>query len=324
MKAVVCEDFAPLDQLCVKNVTAPEAAPGMVVVDVAAAGVNYPDGLIVQGLYQSKPPLPFVPGTEVAGTVAAVGDGVTRFKPGDRVLGYCLIGGFAEQVAIPAQMLLALPDGIPLEEAAGLQTAHATAHHALKQRANLQPGETLVITGAAGGTGLAAIQIGKAMGARVIAVCSSDEKLAVAEANGADVLINYSSEDLKTALKAATDGRGVDVAYDTVGGDAFDPLSRCMGWNGRLLVIGFASGRIPQLPVNLALVKGYSLVGVFWGTFTQKQPHDFAANMQELLQWYLDGKVKVVIDQIFPLHDTVAALNKVMNRQVVGKVIVKP
>lgn len=324
MRAVVCEALAPLDQLKVKEFPDPEVGPGMVLVNVAAAGVNYPDGLMVQGLYQSKPPLPFVPGTEVAGSVAAVGQGVTQFKPGDRVLGFCMLGGFAEQVSMPVQMLIPLPESIPLEEAAGLLTAHATAHHGLKQRANLQPGETLVVTGAAGGTGLAAVQIGKAMGAKVIAVCSTDEKLAVAKANGADVLINYSQEHLKTALKAATDGQGADVAYDTVGGDAFDALSRCMAWNGRLLVVGFASGRIPELPVNLALVKGYSLVGVFWGTFTQKQPKDYAANMQELMQWYMDGKVKVVIDQVFPLEETVAALEKVMNRQVAGKVIVKP
>lgn len=324
MKAVVCKEFALLDQLTIEVLPDPKPEAGQVVLDVAAAGVNYPDGLLVQGLYQMKPELPFIPGSEVAGTVSALGEGVTNVKLGDRVVGYCFLGGYAEKVAVAARGLMPLPDSIPNEEAAGLITAHATAHYALKQRANIQPGETLVVVGAAGGTGLAAVQIGKAMGATVIAVCSTDEKLAVAKFYGADVLINYSDKCLKTELKTITEGKGVDVAYDTVGGDTFDALSRSMGWNGRLLVIGFASGRIPQLPVNLTLVKGYSVVGVFWGTFTMKQPQDFAANMQELLQWYVEGKVKVVVDEIFPLEKTSDALSKVMNRKVTGKVILKP
>ena len=278
----------------------------------------------MQGLYQMKPELPFIPGFEVAGTVSAVGDGVTAVEVGDRVISPCFLGGYAEKVAVPANGLIPLPDNIDSGEAAGLLTAHSTAQYALKQRANLQAGETLVVTGAAGGTGLAAVQIGKALGARVIAACSNDEKLEVARLNGADELINYSAKELKAELKAITKGKGVDVAYDVVGGDAFDALSRSMRWQGRLLVIGFASGRIPKLPINLTLVKGYSVVGVFWGTFTQKQPEDFAANMQELLQWYAQGKVRVVIDQVFPLDKVVDALHKVMNRNVIGKVILKP
>ena len=217
-----------------------------------------------------------------------------------------------------------LPDSISSEEAAGLITAHATAHHALKQRAKIQPGETLLVTGAAGGTGLAAVQIGKAMGANVIAVCSTQEKLDIAKANGADVLINYSDTDLKAAVKEATEGKGVDVVYEVVGGETFDVLSRSMAWNGRLLVIGFASGTIPKLPINLTLVKGYSLVGVFWGTFTMKEPQVFMENMIELMGWYEAGKVKVVVDEVFPLSETASALNKVMNRQVIGKVILRP
>ncbi len=324
MKAIVCEKFAPLDELEYKEIDDPAAAPGMVVLDVAAAGVNYPDGLLVQGLYQMKPPFPFVPGSEVAGTVSAVGEGVTHLEAGDRVIGFCGLGGYAEKVACAATNTLPIPASIGDAEAAALITAHATAHHALKQRASIRPGETLVVTGAAGGTGLAAVQIGKAMGATVIAACSSAEKLEVARANGADILINYSEQDLKTELKKINNGKGVDVVYECVGGDIFDACTRCMGWNGRLLIIGFASGRIPEFPANLALVKGYSLVGVFWGSFTAHQPQDYAANMRELLQWYEQGKVKVVIDDILPLQNAKEALKKVMERKVKGKMALKP
>lgn len=324
MKAIVCEKFAPVEELQYKDVADPEIQPGHVIVDIEAIGVNYPDGLLVQGLYQMKPPFPFTPGTEVAGVISEVGEGVKHLKAGQRVVAMNMLNGYADKILQPAQLAMPIPDSIPSEEAAGLITAHATAHHALKQRANIQPGETLLVTGAAGGTGLAAVQIGKAMGAKVIAVCSTQEKLDIAKANGADILINYSDTDLKAAIKEATDGKGADVVYDVVGGETFDVLSRSMAWNGRLLVIGFASGTIPQLPVNLTLVKGYSVVGVFWGTFTMKEPQTFMENMQELLAWYTEGKVKVVVDEVFPLSETANALNKVMNRQVIGKVILKP
>jgi NADPH2:quinone reductase len=324
MKAIVCEKFAPVEELQYKDVADPEIQPGHVIVDIEAIGVNYPDGLLVQGLYQMKPPFPFTPGTEVAGVISEVGEGVKHLKAGQRVIAMNMLNGYADKILQPAQMAMPIPDSIPSEEAAGLVTAHATAHHALKQRANIQPGETLLVTGAAGGTGLAAVQIGKAMGAKVIAVCSTQEKLDIAKANGADILINYSDTDLKTAIKEATEGKGVDVVYDVVGGDTFDVLSRSMAWNGRLLVIGFASGTIPKLPINLTLVKGYSVVGVFWGTFTMKEPQTFIENMQELFTWYTEGKVKVIVDEVFPLSETANALNKVMNRQVIGKVILKP
>ncbi|BFM16027.1 NADPH:quinone oxidoreductase family protein [Maricurvus nonylphenolicus] len=324
MKAIVCEKFAPVEELQYKDVADPEVQPGHVIVDIEAIGVNYPDGLLVQGLYQMKPPFPFTPGTEVAGVISEVGEGVKHLKAGQRVVAMNMLNGYADKILQPAQLAMPIPDSIPSEEAAGLITAHATAHHALKQRANIQPGETLLVTGAAGGTGLAAVQIGKAMGAKVIAVCSTQEKLDIAKANGADILINYSDTDLKAAIKEATDGKGADVVYDVVGGVTFDVLSRSMAWNGRLLVIGFASGTIPKLPVNLTLVKGYSVVGVFWGTFTMKEPQTFMENMQELLAWYTEGKVKVVVDEVFPLSETANALNKVMNRQVIGKVILKP
>lgn len=324
MKAIQCNAFGPLEDLALAELPSPTAGPGQVVIDIKAAGVNFPDGLLVQGLYQMKPPTPFIPGTEAAGIVSAVGPGVNHLQVGQRVFCCNLLNCYAEQMAIDARQVLPLPDAIPFNEAAGLITAHATAHHALKQRAQLQPGETLLVTGAAGGTGLAAVQIGKAMGARVIAACSTPEKLATAQASGADELINYAEQDLKSTLKNLTDGKGVDVVYECVGGDTFDACARNMAWNGRLLVVGFASGKIPDLAANLALVKGFSLVGVFWGTFTQKQPQDFAQNMQELLQWYLAGKVKVKVDQVFPLADVKDALNKVMNRQVMGKVILAP
>ncbi|BFM10438.1 NADPH:quinone oxidoreductase family protein [Simiduia litorea] len=324
MKAVICKNYGPLEQLHYGDMPDPVAKSDEVVIRVEACGVNFPDGLLVQGLYQMKPPTPFVPGTEAAGVVESVGAEVQHLKVGQRVVCCNLLNCYAEKLAINAKMVLPLPEQIPFEEAAGLITAHATAHHALKQRANIQPGETLLVTGAAGGTGLAAVQIGKAMGARVIAAASSPEKLEQARINGADILINYSEKDLKKELKALTNGQGVDVVYECVGGDMFDACARNMAWNGRLLVVGFASGKIPELAVNLALVKGFSLVGVFWGTFTQKQPKDFAANMQELLRWYVDGKVKVVVDQVFPLKDTVKALEKVMSRKVIGKVILKP
>jgi NADPH2:quinone reductase len=320
----MCEEFAGLEKLKIRDVANPVVRPGQVLIDVAAAGVNFPDGLTVQGLYQAKPPLPFTPGNEICGRVAEVGEGVSHLKVGDRVIGLPGANGFAEKVVMDARLAFPCPDVIPDDEAAGLLVAHGTAHHALRQRANLQPGETLLVTGAAGGTGLAAVQIGKAIGAKVIAVCSTQEKLDIAKANGADVLINYSDKDLKSELKAITEGRGVDVVYECVGGDTFDACVRNMAWNGRLLVIGFASGTIPSLPANLALVKGFSLVGVFWGAWTQKDPKSFMNNMHELVQWYTEGKVKVVIDQAFPLANTIEALQKVMSRKVAGKVVINP
>lgn len=324
MKALICEQFADLDQLKVAELPDPIAGPGEVLIDIAAAGVNFPDGLMVQGLYQVKPPLPFIPGTEVCGRVAEVGEGVSHLAVGDRVIGMTGVNGFAEKVAVNAKLVIPCPDVVPDQEAAGLLVAHATAHHGLRQRGNLQAGETLLVTGAAGGTGLAAVQIGKAIGAKVIAACSTQEKLDIAKANGADLLINYSDKDLKTELKQLTGGKGVDVVYECVGGEMFDACVRNMAWNGRLLVIGFASGSIPSLPANLALVKGFSLVGVFWGTWTQKDPKGFMNNMLELLQWYAEGKVKVVVDEAFPLDSAIDALKKVMSRKVAGKVVITP
>ncbi len=324
MKAIVCNDFAPVSELKLQDMPNPTAAKGQVVINVEAAGVNFPDSLLVQGLYQMKPDLPFIPGSEVAGTVAEIGEGVSHLNVGQRVIGLCMLGGYAEKVALPAIQVIPVPDGIPLDEASALVTAHATAHHALKQRANLSSSDTLLVTGAAGGTGLAAVQIGKLMGAKVIAVCSTDEKCQVAKDNGADICINYTGIDLKAAIKEHTHGKGVDVVYECVGGDMFHTCSRSMAWNGRLLVIGFAGGEIPKFPVNLSLVKGFSVVGVYWGSFTQHQPQDFMVNMKELLTWYLQGQIKVVIDERFALADAVDALNKVTDRKVKGKVVIMP
>lgn len=323
MKAIVCHQFSDVSDLAYEDTDVPTAGAAEVLIDVAAAGVNFPDSLLVQGLYQLKPDLPFIPGTEVAGVISEVGEGVQHLKVGMRVLGICRLGGYAEKVVIPANQVMPIPDSIPMEEAAGLVTAHATAHHALKQRAAIQAGETLLVTGAAGGTGLAAVQIGKEMGATVIAACSTDEKCEIARQNGADLTINYTTHDLKDTIKSMTNNKGVDVVYECVGGDTFHACSRSMAWAGRLLVIGFAGGEIPKFPVNLALVKGYSVVGVFWGSFTAHQPQDFMANMKELITWYAQGKVKVHVDEVFPLHDAVAAIDKVTSRQVKGKVVLR-
>ena len=324
MQAVVCHEFGPVSDLRVEQVSIPDPRDNEVLIQVEACGVNFPDALLVQGLYQVKPERPFIPGVEVAGTVIKTGANVSHINVGQRVAAVSQLGGYAAFVAIAAGQVMPIPDFLPSPEAAGLITAHATAHHALKQRASLMPGETLVVTGAAGGTGLAAVQIGKAMGARVIAVCSSEEKLELARANGADELVNYAQVDLKEAINTLTEGKGADVVYECVGGDTFNTLSRCMAWEGRLLVVGFASGSIPSLPVNLTLVKGYSVVGVFWGVFTQKQPKVFIENMQELIGWYAQKKVKVVIDDTLPLTAVSDALQKLTDRQVKGKLILTP
>lgn len=322
MKAIVARDFAPLDKLEYTDWPEPKISGDTVLVEAEAIGVNYPDGLLVQGLYQMKPATPFVPGMEVAGRVAAVGDKVTGFKPGDRVAGMPGIGGYAEKVALTEATTMKLPEGMDGADACALMCGYGTSHHALKQRADLQPGETLCVVGASGATGVAAVQIGKIMGATVIGVASSEEKRAIARAAGADIVLGY--DNLKDELKKATGGKGVDVAYDSVGGEAFDALARSMAWNGRLLIIGFASGTIPSFPVNLALVKGYSLVGVFWGTFTRKEPQVYADNMKELVGWYMQGKIKPVIEGRYKLADAAQVLARVMGRGATGKLILTP
>jgi len=322
MKAIVARDFAPLDKLEYADWPDPEAKGRTVVIQAEAIGVNYPDGLLVQGLYQMKPPVPFVPGTEVAGTVIAVGEAVKSIKVGDQVAAMSSLGGYAEKFGADEAAVMKLPPGLSGADACALICGYGTSHHALKQRARIKPGETLCVLGAAGATGIAAVQIGKAMGANVIAVASTEAKRAVAREAGADVTLGY--DNLKDALKDATGGKGVDVAYDPVGGEAFDALTRSMAWNGRLLVIGFASGAIPKFPVNLALVKGYSVVGVFWGAFTQKEPAEYAANMRELIGWRMAGKVAPVIEGVYPLADAASVLKRLHGRETFGKLILKP
>lgn len=323
MKAVLCKAFGPADTLVLEEVASPTPAKNEILIDVHAAAVNFPDTLIIEGKYQFKPPFPFSPGGEAAGVVAAVGEKVSHLKPGDRVMALTGWGSFAEQVAAPAYNVMPIPKGIDFNSAAAFGMTYGTSMHALKQRANLQPGETLLVLGASGGVGLAAVEIGKAMGARVIAAASSAEKLEVAKAAGADALINYSEENLKDRVKELTGGQGADVIYDPVGGDLFDAAVRAINWNGRLLVVGFASGRIPELPVNLALLKGASVVGVFWGSFAQRQPQDNLANFQQLFAWYAEGKLKPLVSQTFPLERAADAINALANRTAVGKVVVE-
>jgi NADPH2:quinone reductase len=322
MKAIVARDFAPLEALEYADWPEPQAGPGEVVIAAEAIGVNFPDGLLVQGLYQMKPEPPFVPGMEMAGPVVAVGEGVTSVKVGDRVATLGTLGAYAEKMAASAKTVFPLPDGVSFEDACALMCGYGTSHYALKQRGQLQPGETLCVLGASGLTGIAAVQIGKAMGATVIGVASTEEKRQIARDAGADIVLGY--DNLKDDLKKATEGKGVDVAFDPVGGDSFDALARSMAWGGRLLVIGFASGTIPKLPVNLTLVKGFSVVGVFWGAFTQREPKAYADNMGELLAWYAAGKVKPVIEGVYPLADAPAILKRVLGRGATGKLVLKP
>lgn len=324
MKAVLCKQLGPPDKLVVEDIPSLVPGKGQVVVSVKAAGVNFPDTLIIQGKYQFKPEVPFSPGGEVAGVVKAVGEGVTGWKPGDRVIAAATWGGFAEELLTDAERLIPLVDKMDYVPASGFILTYGTSYHALKDRAQLKPGETLLVLGASGGVGLAAVQLGKAMGARVIAAASSDSKLDVCRQNGADEVINYASDDLRTRIKALTAGKGVDVIYDPVGGPYSEPALRDMAWNGRFLVVGFAAGDIPKIPLNLALLKGCSIVGVFWGAFTKNEVERNRANNAELMQMYLEGKVKPHIHATYPLERATEALNEVMNKRVSGKVVLVP
>ena len=324
MKAIVCEQWGLPDTLSVQEIANPQPGPGQVVVDVQAAGVNFPDVLIVQGKYQFKPNLPFTPGSELAGIVRSVADDVTTFKPGDRVIAFTPIGAFGQQIALPVHALMPMPPGLDFATAAAITLTYGTSHHAVVDRAALKAGETMLILGAAGGVGLAAIEIGKALGARVIAAASTDEKLAVCRVHGADAVINYSREDLREAIKTLTNGKGPDVIYDPVGGDYSEPAFRSIGWRGRYLVVGFANGEIPKLPLNLALLKGASLVGVFWGEFVKREPKASLAAMRQLMGWLQEGKIKPRVSGRYALADTARALNDMAARKVTGKVVILP
>lgn len=321
MRAVLCKELGPPEKLVVEEVPSLKPGKGQVVVSVKAAGVNFPDILIIQGKYQFKPEPPFSPGGEVAGVVKELGEGVSGVKRGDRVIASSTYGGFAEEMTIDAERLVAIPDGMDYVPASAFILTYGTSYHALKDRAQLKHGETLLVLGASGGVGLAAVQLGKVMGARVIAAASSDAKLAVCKDNGADELINYGSEDLRARVKAITAGRGVDVVYDPVGGPYSEPALRDMAWNGRFLVVGFAAGDIPKVPLNLPLLKGCSIVGVFWGAFTRTEAQRNRRNNEELMQLYLAGKVKPHIHATYPLERAAEALNEVLYKRVSGKVV---
>jgi NADPH2:quinone reductase len=322
LKAIIARDYGPLENLEYADWPEPQAGARDVVIEAEAIGVNFPDGLLVQGLYQMKPQVPFVPGMEMAGRVVAVGDEVKTLEVGDRVAAMGSLGAYAEKMSASENTVMKLPDGMPAADACALMCGYGTSHYALKQRGQLKAGETLCVLGASGLTGLAAVQIGKAMGARVIAVASSDEKRQHARDAGADEAIGY--ENLRDDLKSLTGGKGVDVAFDPVGGDSFDALARSMSWGGRLLVIGFASGTIPKLPVNLTLVKGFAVVGVFWGAFTAKEPAVYADNMRELIGWYVAGNVKPLIESKHKLSDAADVLKRVLGRGAMGKLILEP
>ncbi|MEO8038299.1 MAG: NADPH:quinone oxidoreductase family protein [Betaproteobacteria bacterium] len=324
MKAVLCKHLGLPDTLVVEDIPSLRPGKGQVVVAVKAAGVNFPDTLIIQGKYQFKPEPPFSPGGEVAGVIKAVGDGVTGWKVGDRVIAAATWGGFAEELLSDADRLVPLIDAMDFVPASAFILTYGTSYHALKDRAHLQAGETLLVLGASGGVGLAAVQLGKAMGARVIAAASSDGKLEVCRENGADEVINYASDDLRSRVKALTAGKGIDVVYDPVGGAYSEPALRDMAWNGRFLVVGFAAGDIPRIPLNLALLKGCSIVGVFWGAFTRNEPERNKANNAALMQMFVEGKVKPHIHATYPLERAAEALNEVMNKRVSGKVVLVP
>lgn len=321
MKAVVCREFAPPENLTVEDVPSPEVRGGEVKIKVHAAGVNFPDVLMVQGLYQMKPEFPFSPGLEVAGEVMEVGKGVTHYKEGDRVIGVVNYGGFAEEVCAPASMTLPMPDNMTYEHGAAFPIIYGTSHIALWDRAKVKVGETILVLGAAGGVGLTAVEIGKLLGANVIAAASTDEKLELAKSYGANHLIKYTEEDLRESVKKITGGRYADVVYDPVGGDAFDSAIRCVAWGGRYLVIGFASGRIPELAINRLLLKNSSLVGVYWGAHALNAPALMQQSFDKLLTWYAAGKIKPHVDATYSLEDAPQALMALANREAKGKLV---
>ena len=322
MKAFVCKELGLPDKLELAD-DWPDPTPGDhdLVVDVKAAGLNFPDVLMIQGKYQHQPEMPFIPGGECAGVVTAVGDKVTRYKVGDRVIAVAGVGAFSEKVLANEFGTFPMPDRLSFEQAAGVSITYFTSYYALKQRAELKEGETLLVLGAAGGVGATAVELGKLMGAKVIAAASSDEKLALCKQLGADELINYSEVNLKDAVKELTGGKGVDVVYDPVGGDFAEPAVRSMGWNGRYLVIGFASGPIPEIPLNLTLLKGCSIVGVFWGRFSGEEPEVQLQNVKELWEMFEEGKLNPVVTDSFDLSQYEDAFNCLINRKARGKVI---
>lgn len=323
MKALLCKQFGPPESLVLEDVPSPSPGAGEVVISVKAASVNFPDVLIIQGKYQFRPPLPFSPGSELAGVVKEIGADVKNVKRGDKVIAVTTFGAFAEETKTEAARLLPMAEGMSFDVAASFMLTYGTTDHALRDRAQLRAGETLMVLGAAGGVGVAALEIGKALGARVIACASSDDKLALCREHGADETINYATEDLRERIKALCGSKGVDVIYDAVGGPYTEPAFRSIAWRGRLLVIGFAAGEIPKLPLNLPLLKGASIVGVFWGDFTRREPLAFAESARQLARWYLEGKLKPHVSATFPLEQAADAINLLASRKAKGKVVVK-
>ncbi len=321
MRAVLCKEYGPPEKLVLEQINSPKPGEGEVVVSVKACGVNFPDTLIIEGKYQFKPEFPFTPGGEVAGVIKELGPNVENVKVGDRVIAFNTWGGFAEEILVEANRTMKIPDQMDFIHAAGFVLTYGTSMHALKDRGALKSGETLLVLGASGGVGLSAIQLGKTIGAKVIAAASSDQKLSVCRANGAHELINYTTEDLRSRVKEITKGQGVDVIYDPVGGKFSQLAVRDMAWKGRYLVIGFATGEIPKIPLNLVLLKGCSIVGVFWGQFTQREINENSINNRELMQMFADGKIKPHIHAIYPLEKAADALNEVLLKKVSGKVI---
>jgi NADPH:quinone reductase len=324
MRAIRCNQYGPPESLTVEDLPDLEPQAGEVVIDVKAAAVNFPDVLIIENKYQFKPPLPFTPGSEVAGVVRKVGAGVTQLQPGARVIAYTGQGGFAQQVIAAAGACVPLAEGVGFAQAAAFTLVYGTSHHAVVDRGELKAGETMLVLGAAGGVGLAAVEIGKALGARVIAAASTDDKLAICTKHGADATINYATEDLRERIKALTDGKGPDVIYDPVGGVYAEPAFRSIGWRGRYLVVGFANGEIPKLPLNLTLLKGASIVGVFWGDFAKREPQRNADAFRQMVGWIGEGKLRPYVSAQYPLEETGRALRDMAERRVVGKVVITP
>ena len=324
MKALICREYGPIEGLKVEEVASPHPGPNEVVVEVKASSLNFPDALLVQGLYQVKPPLPFSPGMELAGIVKEVGPAVRGAKIGDRVIASPGRGGFAQECLVPADRLSPLPSGMDFETASAFVLTYCTSLHALKDCGHLEPGETLVVLGASGGTGTSAIEIGKAMGAKVIAAASSEEKLALCKELGADETIDYEKSDLRQRILDLTGGKGADVVYDPVGGAYTEAALRATAWRGRLLVIGFASGTIPAVKLNLALLKERSLIGVYWGEWTQRDPAGQRRNVEQLAAWFAEGKIKPAVMERVSLEEAPAAMQRLLQRKVKGKVVVVP
>lgn len=324
MKAVLCKRFGLPESLVVENIPSPRIKNAHVIVSVKACGVNFPDTLIIQGKYQYQPDFPFSPGAEIAGVVKEVGSGVNGIAVGDRVFAFIRSGGFSEEVSVPADKIFHIPEKMDFKTASSFIMIYGTSYYALKHRAQLESGETMLVLGAAGGVGLAAVGVGKIMGARVIAAASTDDKLMACKKSGADELINYSTQNFRSVISQITNGKGVDVVCDPVGGEITEKALRCTGWKGRYMVIGFASGRIPRIALNLPLLKGNSIIGVFWSDFIQREKEAYVCVVQDLISWFLEGKLNPIVSKTYPLEQVNLALNDIMQRRVTGKIVLIP